>query len=90
MKKTFVLIAVLILVAVVIVVLTGWNYNIVDTHWKFDYALVYLGDSEPQRIDIASWKDEDDGEQLTLVGTDGKVYLVSANYTMLVKENRVG
>lgn len=55
---------------------------------KFDKAIIKMPDDTVKEIDIESWTDYDDGEQLQIVATNGDVYLVSSINCILVKEKR--
>lgn len=68
-----------------ILVLGGCNYDLLDTEYKFDYAIVKMPDGVAQKIDIRSWGDYD-GEQIQITDTDGHVYLVNSVNCVLVKE----
>lgn len=66
--------------------LTGCgNYDMWDTQYTFDYAICKF-EGIPERIDITSWRDFEDGEQIQIKSKDGKIYLVSSNYCVLVDE----
>lgn len=81
MKK----LALFILLAVGAALLSGCNYNIIDTKFSFDRAIIRQPDGEVVELRVKSWSDSD-GEQLTITATDGKVYLVSANYCMMIDD----
>ena len=65
--------------------LTGCNKQIIDTKYTFNRAIVTLNDGTRMEIEIAKWKDYE-GEQLQIIGKDGKVYLVSSYNTILIKD----
>lgn len=84
MKKIAILLVVL---AMLMVCLTGCgNYNLLDASWEFNRALIELPGGEVIDVQVDSWSDADDGEQLTIKASDGQVYLVSANNCVLTKE----
>lgn len=74
----------LICIIVACVAMFTGNRSWVDTKYTFDKAVIYIS-GKPEEIELKSWHDAEDGEQITLVDKNGKVYLVSANYTMLTK-----
>lgn len=80
--KKFALIALLILL---MALLAGCNYSIIDAHYDFDRAIIWTPAGEEIELDVVSWSDSE-GEQLTITASDGKVYLVSANYCMMVSD----
>lgn len=65
--------------------LTGCNKQIIDTKYTFNKAIVTLNDGTRMEIEIAKWTDYE-GEQLQIIGKDGKVYLVSSYNTILIKD----
>ena len=75
----------IILLAVAAFALTGCNMSIIDTTYTFDKAIVYMG-NEKIELEIKKWKDYEDGEQIQIETKDGKVYLISMNNAILIKE----
>lgn len=65
--------------------LTGCNKQIIDTKYTFDRAIVVLNDGTRMEIEITKWNDYE-GDQLQIIGKDGKVYLVSSYNTILIKD----
>lgn len=62
---------------------TGCNKQIIDTTYTFDKAIMYVG-GEWITIDVDSWDDYDDGDQIQVKDTDGNTYLVhSTNITLI-------
>lgn len=72
------------LICLFIFSLVGCNKMIMDTTYRFDYAIIQRYEGE-QIIKIKSWTDFEDGEQLQILDTDGNVWLVSSFNTILVK-----
>jgi len=71
--------------------LTGCSYNgydFVDTNYSFDKAYIKMPNQEVIVVDIYTWSDSEDGEQLTIKSTDGTIYLVNSVNCVLVKENK--
>lgn len=64
---------------------TGCNYNLIDTKYTFDKAVIY-NDSNALIVDIDTWTDYD-GEQLQVTTDDGTVLIVSSFNTILIKED---
>lgn len=81
-KKVIIIATILIISAFTF---SGCNEQIIDTNYTFNRVIVTLNDGTKMEIEIKSWKDYD-GEQLQLVGKDGKVYLVSSYNTILIKD----
>lgn len=67
------------------IVLTSCNQQIIDTNYTFDRAIVTMNDGTRMEIEIKQWNDYE-GEQLQIIGKDGKVYLVSSYNTILIKD----
>lgn len=66
--------------------LTGCNRQIIDTHYSFDYAYVYLQDGTVVEGEVSSWRDFDSGDQIQITFKDGYTYLVhSMNCTLIDK-----
>lgn len=63
---------------------TVGNKTAIDMNYTFKRAITCIGDKKIE-LDIEKWKDYD-GEQIQVVTTDGKVYLLSMNNTILVNE----
>lgn len=86
MKNKFIKIILLIVMIVGgLLVLTGCgNRDMWDTNYTFDRCITYVGD-ERIEIEIEQWKDYD-GEQIQIKGKNGKIYLVSANNSILIKD----
>lgn len=82
MKK----IIILLVLIFTILALVGCNRQVVDLNYKFDYAYISYGDGTVQKVEIKSWRDYEDSEQIQITDTDGNVYLVSSYNCVLVKE----
>ena len=62
----------------------GYNKQLFDTTWKYNKAIIVLGDNEFE-IEIESWSDYD----VTTVqfnSKDGQVYLTDMKNAILIKE----
>lgn len=58
--------------------LTGCgNYDLFDTNYTYNKAIIKLPDSTVVNVDIKQWKDYD-GEQIQIISTDGTVYLTNS------------
>ena len=60
------------------------NKTVIDLKYKYDKAIITMN-NEKIEIEIDSWSDYE-GEQIQIIGKNGKVYLVSSFNTILVKE----
>lgn len=79
------------MIAIVIVLISlfalfSCNQMIIDTTYKFDYAIVSFPDGTSKKIEIASWTDFEDGDQLQIKAKDGTVYLIHSEDCVLVRE----
>lgn len=82
----------LVLVLLIVVTLCScgenaraFNKQVFDFQYSFKYAIIQRYDGE-QIIELKSWTDYEDGEQLQLTDTDGRVWLVSSYNTILISE----
>lgn len=83
MKKLKIVLLIIIMIAGVML-LTGCNKDMWDTNYTFTKAITYIG-NEKIEIDIKQWSDYE-GEQIQIIGKDGKIYLVSSFNTILINE----
>lgn len=72
--------AILLVVAMMLMFLTGCNRQVIDTTFSYDNAILALPDGS-----VISWKDYDDGDQIQ-VKIDGTTYLVHSVNIALIKE----
>ena len=82
MKKAIVC---LIVLAVLAVLLSGCNVQLVDTNWSFDRAIISLPNGEVVEGKVDSWRDFEDGDQLQ-VKIDGVTYLTHSTNVVLIDE----
>lgn len=61
------------------------GYDIVDTNYHFDRAIMRMPDGEVVEVEIEKWADAE-GEQITITGKDGKRYLVSSINCILIED----
>lgn len=62
------------------------NKAFFDTVYNFDKAIINLGNGEVIEVDVKSWEDYEDGEQLQIIAEDGSVYLASSYNCTLIRE----
>ena len=68
------------------VMLTGCgNYDLFDTNYTYNKAIIKLPDSTVVNVDIKQWKDYD-GEQIQIISTDGTVYLTNSFNCTLIND----
>lgn len=78
----------IIMLACMMLLLASCNYQMVDLNYKFDYAYISYGDGTVEKVEIASWRDYEEGDQIQVTSTDGTVYLVHSENCVLVKEGK--
>lgn len=61
------------------------NKQVFDTTYRFDKAVIYIG-GEWRTVQVDSWKDFEDGDQIQVKDKDGNVYLVHSSNVTLIKE----
>lgn len=73
------------MLGVIFVVCSGFGFNkqLFDLTYQFDYAYVSLPDGEHVEGKVDSWTDYEDGDQLQ-VKIDGVTYLTHASNVVLV------
>lgn len=73
----------LMITALIVMIFTGCNKQIIDTTYTFDKAILYVG-GEWITINVDSWTDYEDGDQIQVKDKDGNTYLVhSTNITLI-------
>ena len=75
----------LALAVICTLLLTGCNYQMVDTTYKYDRAIISLPNGEVIEGTVDSWMDFEDGDQLQ-IKIDGKTYLVHSSNVVLISE----
>ena len=67
----------------ILLMFTGCNYQMVDTNYSFERAIIQLPNGEIIEGKVDSWKDFEDGDQVQ-VKIDGVTYLVRSNNCVLI------
>ena len=63
------------------------NLDMLDMNYTFDTAVIRWPDGTVKEIKIKKWCDYE-GEQIQIISTDGNIYLLSMNNTVLVREGK--
>lgn len=84
LKLCVILFTILLIIAVSII-LVGCNVQVVDTHWNFDRAIIFLPDGKTIEGRRQSWTDFEDGDQLQ-VKIDGVTYLTHSSNVILIDD----
>lgn len=64
--------------------LVGCNKQVIDTTFKYDYAVIFLPDGRIVEGQLQAWRDYEDGDQIQ-VKINGATYLVHSMNVALVK-----
>jgi hypothetical protein len=62
------------------------NMDMIDTVYKFDYAIIRMPNGTTNTVQIKRWLDFDTGDQIQITAKDGTVYLVHSSNCILVRE----
>ena len=65
---------------------TSCNKQIIDTTYSFDRAIIQISNDEVIDVEISSWTDYEDGDQIQIKSKDGTTYLVHSSNVTLIKE----
>lgn len=85
-KLIFILIVLGFFLLGVVGILNSCTYQVADFEYGFTHAYISYGDGTVEKIEIKSWRDYEDSDQIQVTATDGRVYLASAYNCVLVKE----
>lgn len=72
-----------VLLIVFTLMLTGCNYDVIDTTYRYDRAVIELPNGETIDGKVQSWRDYEDGDQIQ-VKIDGVTYLVHSSDVVLI------
>ena len=61
------------------------NLDMFDTNYTYHYAITKWPDGTVKKIEVEQWNDYE-GEQVQIISTDGNIYLLSMNSTVLVRD----
>jgi uncharacterized membrane protein YvbJ len=78
----------LMILVLVAVILSAYNYQPVDLNYNFNYAVIRLQNGEVIEGKVESWRDYEDGEQIQ-VKINGVLYLTNSfNCTLMNDPNK--
>ena len=60
------------------------NLDMLDMNFTYDTAVIRWPDGTVKEIKIKQWRDYE-GEQIQIIGNDGKTYLFSMNNAVLIR-----
>lgn len=78
----------ILIVACSLLTFVGCNRQLIDFNHEFDYAYISFGDGTVEKIEIQSWTDFEDGDQIQITSKDGTTYLAHSLNCILVKEGK--
>lgn len=64
--------------------MVGCNKQLIDTSWKFDKAIILIGD-EKIEVEVETWTDYDD-TTIQIKSKDGKVYLTDIKNVLMTNK----
>ena len=64
------------------------NLDRLNTNCTYQYALTKWPDGTVKRIEIKNWIDYANDDGIQIISTDGNIYLLSMNNTVLVRERK--
>ena len=77
--------AVVVVFSMFLSLFTGCNRAIVDTTWKYDRAIIDIGNGTFIEGKVSSWTDYDGSDQIQ-VTIEGKTYLVHSSDIILIAD----
>ena len=80
-----IIVFIILLIFVLTLLVSCGNKMLIDTRYTYNMAYITIGD-ETIKVEIDSWRDYSDGDQIQVVAKDGKVYLSNSTNIGLVKE----
>jgi len=69
---------------ILVATLAGCNRTVIDTAWKFDYAIINLPTGEVIEGEIESWHDWQEGDAVQVTFSDGATYYTHLNNVVLI------
>ena len=62
------------------------NLDMFDTNYTYHYAITKWPDGTVKKIEIKQWVEYDGEQKIKIISTDGNIYLLSKNNTVLVRD----
>lgn len=85
MNKKYILLVVALLISLIVLSSCGNRQVGIDTNQTFTSALINLG-GEWRTINVKSWRDFDNGDEVQIITTNGDVYLTHYVNVILVNK----
>lgn len=83
-RMTKIILAAGIAMAMVLSLAGCGNKQIFDTTYTYDTAMIEMPGGEVLTVEIESWTDYEDGDQLQIKSTDGTSYLVHSSKCVMM------
>ena len=64
------------------------NHDMLDFNHTFHYAVTRWPDGSMKKIEIKQWAEYLGEQKIQIISTDGNIYLLSMNNTVLVREGK--
>ena len=89
MKRTISLILTIVLAATILITCTGcasigYNKQLIDLNYHYNYAFISLMNGEIVEGPISSWNDYTDSDMVQVVFTDGNIYYTHSSNAVLI------
>ena len=89
MKRVISLILTIILAATILITCAGcssagYNKQLIDLNYRYNYAFVSLMNGEIIEGPISSWNDYTDSDMVQVVFTDGNIYYTHSSNAVLI------
>lgn len=69
---------------IVIMCASCGNKDLFDTKWTYNVAYITIG-NDTVKVEVASWRDYSDGDQIQVVDKNGYVWLSNSTNIVLVR-----
>ena len=84
--KMAIVVCVILAILTGIIFNTGCNREMLDINFRFNKAMIKMPDGTCKTVKVRSWRDFQDGDQIQVTDTNGKVYLGHSCNIMLLSE----
>lgn len=82
--KKFIVMTLLLVMALTL--LSSCNYQMLDTNYTFDRAIIEIG-GQAIEVEVKAWRDYENSDQVQIVATDGTVYLTHTSRCVLITDS---
>lgn len=94
MKRVISLVLTIILAATILITCAGcsnagFNRQLIDLNYRYNYAIISLMNGELIEGPIQSWRDYDDSDMIQVTFTDGNIYYSHGSNILLVYDPNI-